>query len=97
MHRTRFWLVGAALLLAVLEAAQAPLNTAAIHRITVIAGTPSGREYKVSVPQNDLDVRGDGFPIVFLHHWGVGPADRLAQGVRAALDATGPARHGSSR
>jgi hypothetical protein len=25
--------------------------------------------------------------IVFLHYWGVGPADRLAQGLRSALDA----------
>jgi hypothetical protein len=24
--------------------------------------------------------------IVFLHFWGRGPADRLAQGIRAALD-----------
>ena len=64
MHRTHFWLAGAALFLAAPLAAQAPLDTAAIHRITGIAGTASGREYKVSVPQNDLDVRVDGFPIV---------------------------------
>lgn len=93
--------MGAALLLAFPGAAQAPLVNAAIHRITGIAGMTSGREYKVSVPQNDLNVRVDGFPIFFLHYWSVGPVDRLAQGVRAALDATGPAghghRHGSSR
>ncbi|HET6567625.1 MAG TPA: DUF1259 domain-containing protein [Rhodothermales bacterium] len=29
--------------------------------------------------------------IFFLHYWGVGPAENLAQGLRAALDQTGPA------
>ena len=29
--------------------------------------------------------------IMFLHYWGVGPADALARGVRSALDlTTGP-------
>ena len=45
-------------------AAQAGLDTAAIRRITGVRGTVSGPEYKVSVPQNDLDVRVDGFRIV---------------------------------
>ncbi|MEW5929713.1 MAG: DUF1259 domain-containing protein [Gemmatimonadota bacterium] len=44
--------------------AQAGLDTAAIRRITGVRGTASGGEYKVSVPQNDLDVRVDGFRIV---------------------------------
>jgi hypothetical protein len=30
--------------------------------------------------------------IFFLHYWGVGPADKLAQGLKAALDQTGKAR-----
>jgi uncharacterized protein DUF1259 len=32
--------------------------------------------------------------IVFLHYWGVGPAENLAKGVRAALDRTGSAPSG---
>jgi Domain of Unknown Function (DUF1259) len=27
--------------------------------------------------------------IFFLHYWGVGPADKLAKGLKAALDKTG--------
>ena len=30
--------------------------------------------------------------VYFLHYWGVGPAASLAQGVKAAIDKTGPAR-----
>ena len=52
MHRSRFWLAGAAFFIAAPLPAQAPLDTAAIHRVTEIAGTVSGREYKVSVAQN---------------------------------------------
>lgn len=63
-HRRHIHAAGLALLLATPAFGQAPLDTAAIHRITGIAGTASGREYRVSVPQNDLDVRVDGFPIV---------------------------------
>lgn len=32
--------------------------------------------------------------IVFLHYWGVGPAEALARGVRAALDVVGPGTRG---
>jgi hypothetical protein len=35
--------------------------------------------------------------IFFLHYWGVGPADQLARGVRAALDATGAGGHGRAQ
>lgn len=56
--------VAAVLLAATTGAAQAPLDTAAIHRITGVAGTASGAEYRVSVAQNDLDARLDGFRIV---------------------------------
>lgn len=31
-------------------------------------------------------------PVYFLHYWGRGPAEKLASGVRAALDQLGPAR-----
>ena len=60
MHRTCFWLAGQACYLAAPPAAQAPLDAAA-HRI---AGTASRSEYKVSAPENDLDGRVEGFPIV---------------------------------
>jgi hypothetical protein len=30
--------------------------------------------------------------VFFLHYWGKGPADKLATGVKAAIDKTGPAR-----
>jgi hypothetical protein len=33
--------------------------------------------------------------MVFLHYYGTGPAERLAQGFRAALDELG--KHGSAR
>ena len=43
---------------------------------------------------NDINVvaihnhmEGENPRVIFLHYWGVGPADKLAQGVRAALDA----------
>jgi hypothetical protein len=63
-QRRAFHAAGLSLLLATPIYGQAPLDTAAIHRITGVAGTASGREYKVSVAQNDLDVRVDGFLIV---------------------------------
>lgn len=63
-QRRPFHAAGLALLLATPTFGQGPLDTAAIHRITGAAGTASGAEYRVSVPQNDLDVRVDGFPIV---------------------------------
>jgi Domain of Unknown Function (DUF1259) len=63
-QRRPFQAAGFALLLATPIFGQAPLDTAAIHRVTGVAGTASGAEYRVSVPQNDLDVRVDGFPIV---------------------------------
>jgi hypothetical protein len=36
--------------------------------------------------------------VIFLHYWGRGPAEKLARGVRAAIDATGarPAAHPSA-
>lgn len=33
--------------------------------------------------------------VIFLHYWGTGPAEKLASGVRAALDQLGGSRHGS--
>jgi hypothetical protein len=30
--------------------------------------------------------------VVFLHYWGQGPAEKLAAGVRAAINQTGPNR-----
>lgn len=41
-----------------------PLDVAAIERITGMKGMAQGGEYKISVPQNDLDVQVDGFRIV---------------------------------
>lgn len=48
-------------------AAAARLDTALIRRVTGISGAAGGagnREYKISVPQNDLNVQVDGFRIV---------------------------------
>ncbi len=42
----------------------APLDTAALERILGVPGVTEAGEYKVTVPQNDLDVRVDGFSIV---------------------------------
>lgn len=41
-----------------------PLNPTALERILGVAGTEQDGEFKVTVPQNDLDVRVDGFAIV---------------------------------
>ena len=32
---------------------------------------------------------GESPRVMFLHYWGVGPAEELAKGLRAALDRTG--------
>jgi hypothetical protein len=44
--------------------AAAPLDTAAIQRVMGMKGTYSKGEYKVTVPQNDLNVMVDGFKII---------------------------------
>src|SRR5215468_6018692 len=41
-----------------------PLDTAVIEKITGIKGKANKGEYKVTVPQNDLDVEVDGFRII---------------------------------
>jgi hypothetical protein len=42
----------------------APLDTAALERILGVSGTVQDGEFKVTIPQNDLDVRVDGFAII---------------------------------
>jgi hypothetical protein len=42
----------------------APLDTTAIERIMGIKGKANNGEYKVTIPQNDLDVKVDGFKII---------------------------------
>ncbi|MEO8404532.1 MAG: DUF1259 domain-containing protein [Chitinophagaceae bacterium] len=41
-----------------------PLDTTAIERITGIKGKSSNGEYKITIPQNDLDIEVDGFRII---------------------------------
>jgi Domain of Unknown Function (DUF1259) len=40
------------------------LDTTAIEKITGIKGKANKREYKITVPQNDLDIEVDGFRII---------------------------------
>jgi hypothetical protein len=40
------------------------LDTTAIERSTGIKGKSNNGEYKITVPQNDLDVEVDGFRII---------------------------------
>ena len=41
-----------------------PLDTAAIEKITGIKGKSNQGEYKITIPQNDLNVEVDGFKII---------------------------------
>src|SRR5437762_11532052 len=41
-----------------------PLDTTAIERITGIKGKSNKGEYKITIPQNDLNVVVDGFKII---------------------------------
>lgn len=41
-----------------------PLDTAAIERIIGVKGKSNNGEYKITVPQNDLNVKVDGFKII---------------------------------
>ena len=41
-----------------------PLDTAAIERITGVKGKSNNGEYKITIPQNDLNVEVDGFKII---------------------------------
>jgi hypothetical protein len=41
-----------------------PLDTAAIEKITGVKGKFSNGEYKITVPQNDLNIEVDGFRII---------------------------------
>lgn len=45
-------------------ASLAPLDTAAIAQIMGMKGMAKNGEYKVTIPQNDLDVKVDGFKII---------------------------------
>jgi hypothetical protein len=47
-----------------LQRKPAPLDTAAIERIMGIKGKFNNGEYKITVPQNDLDIEVDGFKII---------------------------------
>src|SRR5829696_5899049 len=40
------------------------IDTAAIERIMGIKGKYNNGEYKITIPQNDLDVKVDGFKII---------------------------------
>ncbi|MDQ3846707.1 MAG: DUF1259 domain-containing protein [Bacteroidota bacterium] len=46
------------------NAAVQPLDTAAIERITGIKGKGNNGEYKITIPQNDLNITVDGFKII---------------------------------
>ena len=41
-----------------------PIDTTAIERIMGIKGKSNKGEYKITIPQNDLDVKVDGFKII---------------------------------
>ena len=41
-----------------------PLDTAAIEKITGVKGKSNNGEYKITIPQNDLNVEVDGFKII---------------------------------
>lgn len=41
-----------------------PIDTTAIERIIGIKGKSNNGEYKITIPQNDLDVKVDGFKII---------------------------------
>jgi hypothetical protein len=41
-----------------------PLDIAAIERITALKGKESNGEYKITIPQNDLNITVDGFRII---------------------------------
>ena len=41
-----------------------PVDTAAVERITGVKGKYNNGEYKITIPQNDLDVEVDGFKII---------------------------------
>src|ERR1700675_2279831 len=41
-----------------------PLDTTAIEKITGIKGKSNKGEYKITIPQNDLNVEVDGFKII---------------------------------
>ncbi len=40
-----------------------PIDTTAIERIMGMKGKANNGEYKITIPQNDLDVKVDGFKI----------------------------------
>ncbi len=71
----------------------APLDTAMLERILGVSGTVQDGEFKVTVPQNDLDVRVDGFAIVppmGLGSWAAftpGPAGAVLMGDLVVQDA----------
>jgi hypothetical protein len=71
----------------------APLGTASLERILGVAGTVQDGEFKVTLPQNDLDVRVDGFAIVppmGLGSWAAftpGPAGAVLMGDLVVQDA----------
>jgi hypothetical protein len=41
-----------------------PLDTSAIEKITGVKGKASNGEYKITIPQNDLNIEVDGFKII---------------------------------
>src|SRR5215217_3637892 len=44
--------------------AQKGVDTTTIERITGMKGKSNNGEYKITIPQNDLDVKVDGFKII---------------------------------
>ena len=41
-----------------------PIDTTTVEKIIGIKGKSDNGEYKISIPQNDLDVKVDGFKII---------------------------------
>lgn len=87
LHRTRTLFLAAVAGVASACAAPAPelvpLDTASLERILGVSGAVLDGEFKVTVPQNDLDVRVDGFAIV--PPMGVGSWAAFTPGPRGAV------------
>lgn len=62
IRRLLLWHMAMACTCAIL--AQSTLDIAAIERITGLKGKENKGEYKITIPQNDIDLRVDGFKII---------------------------------
>src|SRR5437867_5449902 len=59
-----FFSLTSSLLSAIHAQKMPPLDTSSIEKITGVKGKSNKGEYKITIPQNDLDVEVDGFKII---------------------------------